>query len=232
MAGLQNRKGKSIKRMAAADSPSAASPSDEAAAETARGGGVSEYALRSYGELLRRADLETGRLFRLHRRRVACRKGCSLCCENISILPVEWYALRRWLQRNYRYIAAFLRTRAQGENSCPFLHRSDGSCCVYPARPLICRIHGLPVRYPVEEYDLTGERVLGEPREWTFAWCDLNFTAVDPEVGAENFVDGTYIDMDPWNRALEQINRTFLCGEKGREVPATGKWLPISSLSV
>jgi Fe-S-cluster containining protein len=192
--------------------------------------GRSEKALRAYAGLLDEASRETARLFHYHRSSVTCTRGCSACCENISVLPIEWYALLRWLRRNRRYIVSSLRPRREGENRCPFLHRMDGSCCLYPARPLICRLHGLPIRYPVEEYDLVGQPVLCSPREWTFSWCDHNFPGIEPGQAEAVFAPGEYIDMEYWKGELTRLNREFLSGSLAAEVPAAGDWLPLSSL--
>lgn len=49
---------------------------------------------------------------------------------------------------------------------CPLLSDA-GICMVYPWRPMICRLHGLP------NIDLSGE-------DFTSEICSLNFTGVDP----------------------------------------------------
>jgi Fe-S-cluster containining protein len=46
------------------------------------------------------------------------------------------------------------------QHSCPLLNE-DGQCSVYSARPLICRIYGLPVKQPIirgTEYEGTQHR--------------------------------------------------------------------------
>lgn len=49
---------------------------------------------------------------------------------------------------------------------CPLLG-ADGRCLVYAARPMTCRLHGLP------NIDVSGESFSDE-------WCTLNFTGANP----------------------------------------------------
>ncbi len=185
--------------------------------------------LRQYAALQQSAQRETARLFRLHAAQLSCRKGCSLCCDDISVLPIERYALARWLRSNRHYLNPSLSPPREGANRCPFLHRRDESCCIYPVRPLICRFHGLPIRYPVEEYDVTGEVMLGVPREWTFSWCELNFPDIDSRQAQSVFSSDAYIDMEGWNAALKRLNSTFLAGKEGK-VYRDRMWQPLSTL--
>jgi len=190
--------------------------------------------LHRYAELQQSAERETARLFRLHAAQLSCRKGCSICCDDISVLPIERYALARWLRSNRHYLNPSLSPPLQGAhlegaNRCPFLHRRDESCCIYPVRPLICRFHGLPIRYPVEEYDALGVPVLGEPREWSFAWCELNFPGIDSGQAQSMFNSDAYIDMERWNTALKKLNSTFLEGGEG-DAYRDRMWRPLSAL--
>jgi Fe-S-cluster containining protein len=52
------------------------------------------------------------------------------------------------------------------ETPCPLLG-NDGRCLVYEARPMTCRLHGLP------NIDLSGD-------SFSDAWCTLNFTGAAP----------------------------------------------------
>lgn len=54
----------------------------------------------------------------------------------------------------------------EDETPCPLLG-ADGRCLVYAARPLTCRLHGLP------NVDLTGE-------SFSDACCTLNYIGADP----------------------------------------------------
>ncbi len=90
---------------------------------------------------------------------IACKAGCFHCCRRIpTILPVEW----AWLQQNQRASANSIpfapgqhpeemSTAQQGalrselhpdESLCDHLDAA-GLCSIYPARPLICRTHGM-----------------------------------------------------------------------------------------
>src|SRR5262249_50080981 len=42
------------------------------------------------------------------------------------------------------------RARERGTDVCPALE-PDGRCAIYPVRPVICRTHGLPIRFPRED---------------------------------------------------------------------------------
>lgn len=83
-----------------------------------------------------------------------CRVGCSDCCRcRLSITRVEEAYLRQGLARLPVSVRHELRTRAAGEPTetdtkemCPALD-ANGRCQVYESRPLICRSHGVPLRY-------------------------------------------------------------------------------------
>ena len=49
---------------------------------------------------------------------------------------------------------------------CPLLD-ADGNCLVYEARPMTCRLHGLP------HVDISGE-------VFSDQWCTMNFIGEDP----------------------------------------------------
>ena len=77
-----------------------------------------------------------------------CREGCADCCRcRLSITHVEEAYLRRGLARLPLSVRLELKTRATTETEmCPALD-ANGCCQIYESRPLICRSHGVPLRY-------------------------------------------------------------------------------------
>lgn len=80
----------------------------------------------------------------------ACREGCSACChQRISVFAIEADAIRDALaELAVRAPEIRARVRAQADDPDAQHHCAlliDGRCSIYPARPLICRSHGLPV---------------------------------------------------------------------------------------
>ena len=74
---------------------------------------------------------------------LACKEGCSLCCSRTIVVtqpPFAIFAL--YYARNTEPGAAYAHAAGrlqEGGTDCPFL--ADGSCSVYPARPLVCRLY-------------------------------------------------------------------------------------------
>ena len=161
-----------------------------------------------YRELTARVDVTCGEFFALHAQRIACRKGCSECCTDIAILPVEWHALSLFI-RDAGVTVGSPRSRSV----CPFLVKD--ACSVYPARPIICRTHGLPLVFQVETYGADGRRVESPDPEERLTWCDLNFRGIDEEDLDEVFSRDAVIDMSEIDRLLETINEEFLASAEG-----------------
>ncbi|WP_437678635.1 YkgJ family cysteine cluster protein [Sorangium sp. So ce131] len=81
--------------------------------------------------------------------RMACHTGCNDCCHRrFSVTAIEADALRDALAALPADDRAALAARAQAGDPgvCPALDGA-GRCAVYAARPLICRTHGLPIRF-------------------------------------------------------------------------------------
>lgn len=191
-----------------------------------------------YEQLLDRVDVLSEPLFERYASHLKCRRGCYFCCANIAVLPVEHHHIRRWLAEQGRGPgagaegpegddAAPPRERpsrdrtgsgilpaatGEREGSCPLLD-GDGGCSVYAARPVICRVHGLPLAYPVYEYDQSG--ALKREDERMDLWCDLNFSTLSESSAVSLFDRQGRIDMVTLNRELEAINRRFLASREG-----------------
>ena len=185
---------------------------------------------RRYFMLREAVESVSSQLFDKYRSDIKCSKGCSQCCDDISVLPIEWYFLQSWVKENRSFLDKVMRQRFYGENRCPFLHREDESCSIYPIRPIICRVHGLPIRYAVEEYDLTGQRVFRVPPEYSFAWCDFNFKTYDPEQATDLFPIDGFIDLETWNHSLKKMNSEFLSLVPKKKIPANCGWISLSTL--
>ena len=89
---------------------------------------------------------------------LVCRRGCTECC--LGPFPITQLDARRLreglaeLERRDRQRAARVRERARqavaqavaDDDPCPALDPSTGTCDLYAARPITCRIFGPPVR--------------------------------------------------------------------------------------
>lgn len=121
-----------------------------------------------------------------------CGPGCSQCCRaELSVLLFEFRRVARAvlaLPESDREALARRLARPPEDGHCVLLDQS-GRCCVYPARPVICRSHGLPIR-------------VGDPPRRDV--CPLNF--VDPPRLEELPLDAL-LDVNRINSILALIDR-------------------------
>jgi len=169
--------------------------------------------LLPYRRFIQEVDTICNRLVSMHRSHLSCRKGCSACCTDISVLAVEAYAILRGIEASLSpYGEEFAEEETPREHphsgACVFLD-SEGACRIYPHRPLICRTHGLPLLYPILEYDEEGrERKADEP-QWQLFYCELNFQGVRDEEMERVFTPENVLNMEEWNQRLVLINEWF-----------------------
>ena len=170
--------------------------------------------LHKYRQFIREVDRECTRLFNAHKREIRCRKGCGECCEDISVLPVEIASIRAWLAR-HKKVRSKCKPRDGDSNhnrtrSCIFIHPDKASCTIYSARPFICRVHGLPLRYAIEEYDQRGERTRQKDPSWQLVWCEKNFSTTEETGGPAFFPAYMTVNMEEYYSRLTAINSAFL----------------------
>lgn len=96
-------------------------------------------------ELTRKVDDFFARVAVRHGTDMQCETGCSDCCHvRLTITGVEAAAIRAhvttWSDEQRHNLADTGPT-----NRCAALDPT-GRCKIYPARPLVCRSHGVPIR--------------------------------------------------------------------------------------
>jgi Fe-S-cluster containining protein len=181
-----------------------------------------EKIITDYNEFLSDVSLEAERLVQQYEAFMVCRKGCCECCTDISLLPLEWFALKQNVKEAEK---TFTPENRKGE--CSLLKNSI--CSFYPFRPLICRTHGLPLLYLTEEYDLEGYRTNNEEADWQISWCDLNFTSVTEDSMEEIFEPEDVLNMEEWNIRLRALNQDFLETPEGRAFQGKNR-IPLQDL--
>jgi hypothetical protein len=101
---------------------------------------------------------------------IRCERGCSSCCvDGLTVLPVEAAAIRA---------ANVAPPAVPAPGMCAFLSM-EGSCSIYPVRPLLCRTHGLPLLMPPDTSSAavsSGLRIIDD-----VSVCALNFTERAPQ---------------------------------------------------
>ena len=129
--------------------------------------------LTPYRQLVAKVDGFFVRVRDRHGEQMRCGEGCSACCRTrLTITGIEAEAIGDWArdrsEAERRTLAAAGRAAiGGGADRCVALDQDD-RCRIYPARPLVCRSHGVPVR-------LRGERSLP-----VITSCELNFTDGGP----------------------------------------------------
>ena len=82
---------------------------------------------------------------------ITCHAGCDDCCQRrFSVTALEAEGMAEALDALPEEARRALAERAANPSGpCALLHE-DGRCAAYEARPLICRTHGLPIRFAGE----------------------------------------------------------------------------------
>jgi Fe-S-cluster containining protein len=161
-------------------------------------------AIEIYYRLRDEVDQQVAGLEKVHQAWMACRKGCCSCCLNLTVWPVEFYAILNEMKAANRS-----RPVLSEDAECGFLDAEDG-CQIYPFRPIICRTHGLPLAYWHEDANPPGYGII---------FCGKNFDAA----GDICFDSNNTLNMDEINEKLARINIVFLDEQKDLNLKPTDR---------
>ncbi len=126
-----------------------------------------------YRQLCAKVDEFFVRVEQRHGEQMRCSTGCYDCCDaRLSVTGVEAEAvLEAWLALSEQRRASVRATWRDDATACAALDR-QGRCAIYEGRPLVCRSHGVPIRFPPKR---PGARALP-----VIETCFRNFTLSGP----------------------------------------------------
>ena len=152
-----------------------------------------------YAALVAKVDAFVERVTARHAAELACRPGCASCCHTrLSVAAVEADAIAAWADGQPAAVRAAIAAGARraAPERCAALD-DDDRCRIYPARPLVCRSHGVPIR-------------LHERGLPVVTACHLNFTARGPAAADADCV----LDQTLVSTTLGVIDRAAGGGER------------------
>ncbi|HAQ60663.1 TPA: hypothetical protein DCR49_01465 [Candidatus Delongbacteria bacterium] len=153
-----------------------------------------QYYFDAYFDFIKFVDEKISALEQIHSKYLVCKKKCSSCCMDTTVLPIEFFSILSAVKSKNINISV-------SKESCSLLKKS--LCQIYEIRPLICRTHGLPLAYGQDD----------DPLSKSVSFCELNFTKRIPA-----FKDSNILDMDELNIELVRLNEKFLKSYDG-ELP-------------
>jgi Fe-S-cluster containining protein len=148
-----------------------------------------------YAELTAKVDAFFDRVAARHADDLQCATGCADCCHvRLTITGVEAAAIAAevaaWPDDRRAALAAQLAADALGPGDRCAALGPDDRCAIYPARPLVCRSHGVPIRLTVDSLPVIQA-------------CFRNFTAGGPAAAAADCV----LDQATLSTMLLMIDR-------------------------
>ena len=151
--------------------------------------------IKEYNKFINLINESTKKIESIHKKNIICHKRCDSCCINLTIFPIEFFAIKeKMVQNNFE----LSKVRFDNKASCGFLKNSI--CQIYDYRPLICRTHGLPIVFLNQNDDGS--------EEWNVTFCDKNFTSKATE---EIIFDNTNtLNLAETNSKLFSLNQQFL----------------------
>ncbi|MGD9731910.1 MAG: YkgJ family cysteine cluster protein [Desulfamplus sp.] len=178
--------------------------------------------LQNYHLLLSKVDSWLKNLDSTLAPHMHCCPGCSECCKNFTVFPVEAYSMLKYIKDQKIDVSQIKKScnwdckdeKHQNENKenlcvpnesrdsfCIFLN-DKGLCRIYPARPLICRTHGYPIlvkSYPENRAGSTENKI---------DYCPKNF---QDRILTQDYLKREHlIDVDHLNTLLFSINSLFI----------------------
>jgi hypothetical protein len=150
--------------------------------------------LDNYATLCRYCDSFFAAVQKHYGSEMACRKGCSACCELHSVCGLEAHAVAAFLARQ-----GSPRPRKRKKPSqCALC--VNGACIAYQARPVICRTHGV--------------LLLLDKGKTVASSCGLNFAGRDPAALPQACV----LDTAAVTGNLIRLNMAFCMAAGSREL--------------
>jgi hypothetical protein len=149
-------------------------------------------------ELRSKVDAFFGRVEARYPGALACAPGCADCCRReLTVTAVEAAGIAAAVRALDPAARAELVRRARGGDPCVAL-AADGTCAVYDARPIVCRSHGVPIRYAEPTPD--GKRALP-----VLDACFKNFT----DLALDTVEPGCVLDQHTLSVVLGALNAAF-----------------------
>ena len=167
-----------------------------------------------YFKLRKKTDEITAKLTAVHGKNIVCRPGCSSCCVNLTVFPLEFEAIS--YEMGYD---GFNKNSVIFDDgaSCGFL--KNDLCQIYKYRPIICRTHGIPISF------LDNDSA-GEPYN-AVSFCELNFADDEFDDDDDETYEGVKFDenntlnIDELNGELFRINMEY-CGDPQKRIDLKG----------
>ena len=152
----------------------------------------------NYRQLLQRVDDKFQEIVGRRPDQYSCKAGCFACCRSgLTVTNIEKEHIKSWLLSHPALIQELKKLQDDPPHAgaqCRLLNK-DGRCTIYPVRPIVCRSHGAPIRFKVN--DGSGETALDV--------CPLNLEniSLDQLAADEN------INLETLNAILSVIDRHF-----------------------
>ena len=162
------------------------------------------HAYEHYQRLVGRVDAFGQAIAQRYPTQITCHAGCDGCCyQQLTVFPIEAHHLTQAVAALPPQARQHLLARLQSvdpwhivDAPTPCVLLEHGRCSLYNHRPLICRIHGLPIASTMIE------RADGAQRDC----CPLNF----PDVPLSDIVPQAVYNLDLVNQTLAAINHLFV----------------------
>lgn len=161
-------------------------------------------AYEQYQRLVARVDAFGQAIAQRYPTQMTCHAGCDGCCyQQLTVFPIEAHHLVQAVVALPPEARQHLLARLQQvdpwrmvDAPSPCVLLEHGRCSLYNHRPLLCRIHGLPISSPMIERADGGQRDC----------CPLNFT----DVPLSDIVPQAVYNLDLVNQTLAAINHLFV----------------------
>lgn len=159
----------------------------------------SETALQNYSVFLKKIDSKFTEIQMRNSKNFSCALGCYSCCKaGLTVSSIEAESIKNYLSAHEAVRNGVIENEKSDPHKgqhCTFLDAS-GACLIYEVRPVVCRSHGSPIKYVVEE---------NEEKFFELDVCPLNFQQDSiAELSEENFMN-----IDTINTLLAALNMQF-----------------------
>ncbi len=170
----------------------------------------------NYRNLLNKIDSFVKGIMAKHPGAFKCGPGCAKCCvPGITVWRVEADNILDQLKQDESRVTCLSGKQATHESrkdECPFL-TAGKLCSVYEARPVVCRLWGVPLVIPrgrEEEWGIR-DHLSSTSGRGTLTCCDLNFK---DDLKLEALPIDDAINVNTAVTLLAAVNHVY-CNERG-----------------